>query len=116
MKRLFLVGILGACLCVLQLSAGAEEKKAPVVTRDNFVSVEFSENERMFGPSASGRESQYNVLRLDNHQISWEVSTSPPGYGFGGGLASGFAPSVRQAPLSYNQLDALIRTINKNKL
>jgi len=125
MKRLFPgAAVLGALL-MLQSSMWAAPK-SPVVTRDNFVSLEYSTLETSSG--ARLRLSiEGNQVRLTTSApvLSGLSSVTPfssvtlydsdtPFSGFT--PFSGVQPGSKSAPLSNNQLDALIKVINQLRL
>jgi hypothetical protein len=106
MKRFWLVGVLGALLCTLQISAFADAKKAPEVTRDNFVSLRY---ESVGGIAA---------LRTETSVLGSTLWLEAFPHLGGIGLMSGAPINVPppSSPLSNNQVKALITQINKLKL
>ncbi len=115
MKRFLLVGVLGALLCALALSANAAPKldtkipaKVPLVTRDNFVSLELFRRENS--------KSEGVWLRLDNSGLRIKFRQSQQN-------SSGFvsvAPTQyswsEPAAMSRNQMESAVKFLNAAQL
>lgn len=106
--KFFLVGLF-AVLCALQFTACVEAKpdlqKAPQVTRDNFISLEYETVSDFVGFSSQTRVRGNTITieappTLTSRALLLESPAGPP-------LSAG---------LSNNQLDELIRLLNKTRL
>jgi hypothetical protein len=118
MRRFLLAGVLAALICALQLFAVAAEKKVPAVTRDNFVSLDYQRS--------GGFTSLKTQIEVQGNEVILEEFPRFGGVGLESGIANGSGLGLfsgqpittprPRARLSNNQLDALIRVVNKNKL
>lgn len=104
MKKFFAPGVLGLLACVLTCAARAEDKTSPVVTRDNFVSLELF------------RKSDYKGagvwLRLDNAGLRVKVAQKPQSES--GEVPIPYFSSLwtEPAPASRAQIDSFLNLLN----
>ena len=116
MKKFYLAGVLGVLLCAFQLATVADEKsdvkkapaKVPLVTRDNFVSLQ------LFRRADSKSEGYW--LRFDNSGLRIKFRQTPINAFDGGGLHPFANQWSEPASMSRNQVEAFLEVLNAVQL